>query len=874
MSGTRFTVPLLLLLAVAALGLAPPAASAALTILPGDTTIEVLDRTGQPEVRAGARPDRLLQSFKFTVTDDAPEDAKEVAIDLPAGLGGNPAAVPPCPRRLINTPIGSCPPESRIGTFLAGGESNPVYSVEPAPNQVAVFAAATFLSPISFVAALRPGDLGLSLGAGDFPQSSIFPVREGQIELWGIPADHQEGTAIARKPLLTLPTRCDGPPLAATVRMRTWQNPGRWVSGSGSTGGPLVGCGGLRFDPSLDFSLGAPSADTPSGMRIDTRIPQNEDPDGLATAQVKDVSVLMPAGMTISPGAAASLSLCSDAQFGLGSSSDPTCPPSSRVGSVELDSPALDKPMVGAIYLGAQAPGERFRLFVVAGARGAVVKLAGALRPDPESGRLTASLRDLPQAALERMSLTFDGGPDALLATPLSCGPVTTTATLTPSSASAPVSRAGTVVLVGPGGSACTPPAFAPTLVAGTTKTRPGRPTAFTATVRRQDGEQLPERLSLTLPPGISAALGSVAPCPGPAAAAGTCPPSSRVGKTLAELGPGPSPARVEGNLFLTGPYRRAPFGLALTFRAALGPFDLGTIVLRAALGVDPRSGQVTITTDRLPRVFEGIPIRFQTIGLDLDRPGFIRNPTSCGPARVSAELRSAEGAMARLSTPFALRNCIALPFRPALAMALRGRAGLRAGDKPGLGISARLRAGGANLRSLQLTLPRALGFDQGAPAQICARGEALQGDCPKGSEIGSASARTPLLDGAMKGSIYLAQPPANGLPDLWAKLEGQGIEVNLRGETALEEGRAVTRFGDVPDFPLSSLRLRFAGGERGLLELQASPCGGLVAPARIGGQNGAQVRTPVAVTVRGSCGPERQRGRAGQKTNRGRASK
>jgi hypothetical protein len=851
---------------LALLCVAPVEAGAVLVIEPGTTSLKLLNAAGEPENRAGSHPDRLIQGFKFTDVGGAPESPKEILFELPPGLSGDPSAVPFCSRTEVDTPIGVCPADSQVGVLRYSGEGSetmPVYNVEPAPNEVVSFAAIPFIGPFFFSGRLGPGGQGLSLRVADLENAprSFVKFPQGPLELWGVPADHQEGTSIPRRALLTTPTRCDLPPISATVRMRTWQQPERWLSGTGDTGQQLGGCNELPFDPSLGFALDEHAADAPSGARIDVTVPQDEDPDGRATSQIRDFSVAMPEGMTLSPGGASGLASCSDAQFGLGAAAEPACPPASRVGSIEMSSPSLGKPLLGAVYLGAERQGERFRLLIAASAGGSEVKFAGSLDPDPATGRLTAILPNLPQASFDRMSLHFDGGPGALLATPLRCGPAATSAKFTPYSGTPPVEWTGSVSVTGPGGGACAGPApFAPTFSGGSTSAAAGKPTSFTATVRRKDGEQLPERLTVALPAGMSAALGAVTPCPAAAAAAGTCAAASRVGRTVAELGPGTEPAQIEGDIFLTGPYRHSPFGLALVFKAALGPFELGQLVVRGGLTVDPLSGQVTITTDSLPATFEGLPIRFQEIGLDLDRPGFMRNPTSCAPAAVTATVRSQDGAVSRSSSPFAVRGCVGLPFRPAFSVALTGRDELRKEGRPGLRIAARNPSGDANLRSADVLLPKLLKFDPSGPGEICARRQAVDGACPKDSRIGLASGRTPLLHGEMKGSIYVVQPHGSGPPDLWAKLTGDGIEVNLRGETAVREGHPETKFVDIPDFPLASFALRFAGGKGGLLELKERPCGSLLAPTEMGAQNGARVSIRTRVATQASCGRGRRR--------------
>ncbi len=854
-AGPRAVRLLLVLLAI--LLAAPSMAGADLVFAPQNTTMAVLDAAGHPDNRAGAHPDRLVQSFEFEDTGGAPEHAKDMVIELPPGFAGDLSGTPFCPRAMIADYSGECPLESQVGS-LSG---SPLFNIEPGPDEAASFAIKTFLGPVRAIGRLRPTDQGLSLHLSNIKYSYFSQLDEGTIELWGVPADHQEGTSIPRRPFLTTPTRCDSTPLAVTMRMRTWERQDRWTAITVDSGQPQVGCGELRFGPQLGFSLDSPVADAPTGVRIELTSPANEDPDGLATAQLRDASIVLPQGMTLSPGAAERLRSCSDAQLGLGTAAAPSCPASSRVGTAELVVGSLSKPVTGRVYLGQEQSGDRFRLFIAASAPGSEIKFVASLRTNAATGRLTTQLSDLPQVPLERMTLRFTGGRDALLATPLACGPAPASAEFTPYSGGPTAAWAGAVAVTGIAGAPCAGPApFAPSFSGGSTNARAGRATAFTATVRRQDGEQLPARLSIALPAGVSAALGTVRTCPAAAAARAACPAASRVGTALGELGPGTSPARIGGDIYLTGPYRRAPFGIAIGFKAALGPFDLGTFVVRGAIRVDPLSGRVTVETDPLPTSFEGLPIRFQTLALDLDRPGFMRNPTSCAPTRVAATLRAASGALARPSTPFLLRGCIDLPFRPAFSMALTDRGELHRDGKPGLRISARVPAGDANLRMVEIAFPKLLKFGA-ALRQICARREATEGNCPKGSRVGTAAARSPLLDAPMRGSIYAVQPRGTGSPDLWTRLAGSGLEVSLKSETTAKDGRAVTRLVDLPDFPLATLRMKFASGEQGMLKLEGDPCasrGGLVAPMRIAGQNEARTEIRAGVAVPANCGRER----------------
>jgi hypothetical protein len=832
-----------------------PAAADAFELPPGSTTFQIVDAAGQPDNRAGVHPDRMIQSITFAQTEAEAEDPKDIRIDLPPGFGSDLGAVPTCRRDKFDSLFeDTCSGSAQVGWLLKpDGETTAIWSVEAGPNEPAFFG--TEYPRIKIFTRLRPGDLGLSLELRNLPQGG--PSGTLKIELWGIPADHQEGTSIPRRPLLTTPTRCDGVAPAATVIAHSWQQPDRWITGSGDSGHGLTGCEALPFAPSLAIALGNAGVDAPTGAEIDLTVPQSDAPDGRASSQVKDADILLPAGMTISPGGAVGLVACSDAQLDVGSGDDASCPGAARIGTVDLDVAGLAKPLSGAIYLGQERPGDRFRLFAVADGPGTVVKFVASLRPDPVSGRLTARLHDLPQAALRHLSLRLEGGRDALLATPLACGPAATAASMVPYSGTAPVSWAGSV---GIGGSACATPAFAPSFAGGATDARAGHATAFTATVRRGDGQQLPDRLTLDLPAGMSAAVGQVEPCPPAAIPSGACPESSRLGSAAAELGPGSNPARLRGAVFFTGPYKRAPFGLALAFPARIGPFDLGTLVVRGALRVDTETGQVSAEMDSLPTLFEGMSIRFQTIGLDLDRPGFLRNPTACGPSSVDASLRSVAGASARLSTPFAIQGCVRLPFRPDFSMALSGDE-LRRDGRPDLAVAAKIPAGNANIRSADISFPSVLKLDAARVEAICTRSRALDDRCPKGSRVGSGLARTALLKQPMKGSIYLVQPRGSGSPELWTILSSEGLRVTLKAQTSSGKGGAATKLVDMPDFPLQSFAIHLEGGQHGLFKLKRSPCGarrGLLAPVAVAGQNGVLTNAHERARLQGRCTRDR----------------
>jgi len=824
--------------------------------LGSELRFEFLNKNGEAETRAGAHPDRLIETF--LLAPEQSEDAKELVIDLPPGLSGNADAVPACVRRSFSetsyaNPPEECPEASRVGSFKSGfqGKTFPLYRVEPGPNELAVFGATQFFLPTTLIARLRPADLGMSLSLRDIP-NALF--TGGEIELWGVPADHQQGTELPRRPFLSLPTTCDGSIPAATVNLRSWQEPEVWVRRVVSTGQPLTGCRELAFSPHLDFGIDDRRADVPSGAEASVVMPEDVDPDGTANSMIRGISIALPEGLTVAPSGASRLVACSDADFDLGGQEDPHCPPASRIGSVKLTPSGGGKPLEGSLFIGEEHPGDRFRVLLTAEAPGAEVKLNGSLRVDAKTGRMTVELGDLPEAAFEDLRLRFDGGPRSLLATPLKCGSVTAEATFTPYSGEPDVQSDSSVGIDPSGGGSCAG-RFTPALSAGSTNALAGRSTTFTATIRRRDGEELPKELTIALPPGFSAELGTVEPCGSGAAGAGSCPAASRIGSAVAELGPGGEPARLGGDIYLTDGYRGGPYGVALVFDAAIGPFDLGRLVVRGALRVDRLSGQLSVKMNSLPTSMEGVPLRFQTIGFDLDRPGFMVNPTSCAATQLVASLRSQDGTMASASSPFALHRCVGLPFRPRLSAALGNPGQLHKGGRPSLRLSMRMARAGANLRSVAVRLPAALELKPKELKELCSRRRAETGRCPKESLVGSASARTPLLSKPMKGSVFLVQPAGKGSPDIWASVRGQGLEFELQGRTVVSHGRAQAHFVDLPDFPLRSLDLRLRAGKAGVFELNRRPCGRLLAPATMIGQNEALLTARLRLRVPTRCG-------------------
>lgn len=794
---------------------APSVSSAKFAIVPGSLELRVIDNKGDPDTRVGAHPDRVLVDFELESEGTGPRD---LMFDYGPGLTGSPTATPICPRAVFENE--ECPGVTRVGLFTLdlGGSSfgQPLFNVAPAPNQIAALGSKP-LWQTEFGMSLRPTDYGLSISTTDMAE---FPITAGEVELWGIPADHVGGE---RVPLLTTPTECG--PLSVVFRTRSWEVGAPWLSETAQTV-PFTGCESLPFEPHLDLQLSDPIADSPTGATIDLSMTQHNDPDGQVGSNLEEVRVDLPPGMTVSPGGVEEMEVCRDAQLGVGTESPVTCPLRSRVGTIEISTPQLGETLSGPVFLGEERPGERFRLFVVAEAPGLHFKSVAKLLTDPQTGQLSTVLSNLPQASLSHISLRFDGGPNAVLATPLSCGPASAQAQFTPyGSHEVGDSSSPTDVQARPGSTCPGAPAFSPGLVAGSTQVKAGKNTGFSFTLTRHDGEQLTKKFSAALPSGLNADLTTVDLCPDSAAEAGLCPANSRIGSAAAAVGSGESTAVVSGDVYLTEPYRGAPFGLSIVFDASIGPFQLGALDVRGVLRLDPRTGQLMLETDSLPLIFEGVALRFRTIGIDLDRPGFLFNPTSCKPAQIVSSIHAVDGRVTSVANPFNIRGCEALGFRPKFSLAVEGRSGGRGEGNPKLSIGVRTRRGDANLRRFEVEFPRLLAFHSGGVRAVCARGDAIEGLCPAGSRVGTGIANTPLLDEPLRGPVYLVQPKGNGFPDFWSSLEGMGVEMQLIGESFRRDGRLITELVDLPDVPLSTFTMKMNGGKNGLFSLKGDPC-------------------------------------------------
>lgn len=892
---------------------------------------------GSSEQRAGSHPFQLTTTFVLNQrlerrrgpeegsenADTLPALPKDANFELPPGLIGNPTAVPRCSAAAFNSKTSgltnACPADTAVGvamvTFNEPANRKletltvPVFNLEPAAGEPARFGFfAAGVLPIVLDASLRTGgDYGVTVTSHRIPEvSALLATR---LTFWGAPGDprhdaqrgwscvaggfyrfttdvehplpscaESQGSSGIEAPFLRLPTSCTGP-LAAPMLLRSWLAGASYlppVEPEQQLG--LEGCNRLPFDPGIELEPDVHAASSPSGLAVRLSLPQevSEAPGGLAEADLRDAVVTLPAGVVVNPSSANGLAACAPQQVELNGPEPAHCPDASKIGTVEVDTPLIDHPLAGGIYVAKPHDnpfGSLLAIYVAVDdpQTGVVVKLAGKVTADRQTGRLTTSFSENPQLPFEDFKLHFFGGPRAALATPDTCGPYGATSDLTPWSQNGDAHPSATFqISSGPNGSPCANspgeepnnPAFS----AGTLSPLAGAYSPFVLHLSREDGSQRFATIDTVLPPGLLGKLAGIPYCPEAALAAAaaksgteelaspSCPAASQIGTVNVGAGAGGQPYYVAGKAYLAGRYKGAPLSLAIVTPAVAGPYDLGTVVVRAAIQVDPETTQITAKSDPIPSILEGIPLNVRSIALRMDRPHFTLNPTDCEAMSVTAAAVSVLGQAAQLSNRFQVESCAGLGFKPKLNLRLEGKT--TRGGHPRLQAVLKARPGDANIGKASVNLPHSEFLDQAHIKTVCTRVQFAASACPAGSIYGHARAVTPLLDRALQGPVYL-RSSSHKLPDLVADLNGQ-IHVVLDGRIDSIHGGIRSTFETVPDAPISKFTLTMQGAKKGLLVNSTDLCAKTYrAKAVFTAQSGKAITAHPA--MKSACGKHRR---------------
>ena len=807
--------------------------------------------------QAGAHA-HLTVDFRFTRRAGEPDQPsgqmKDVRIELPPGFLGNPEATPKCSHRDFK--VSACSPLSMVGVealsyFVSPGFEPftvelPVYNLEP-PDGVVAQVGFQFLTVSVIVTMTVRDDGGYNLVSDLSDLSQGFMIERSRMTLWGVPADLQgpgprtfttgqqwgAPSGAPRRAFLTTPAQCDGPVPVSRLRVSSWQHPDEWATAEYHASSAPTGCGELRFAPTLDLRPDSGRAGVPAGFEARLTLPQAPVGAPLATPLVRDAVVTLPEGVAISPSASDGLVGCTDAQAGFGTANEPACPAASKIGTATIETPALPEPLRGGIYLGQPRSmdgpsGEMIRIFVLTRARGVRIKLEGRIRTDPATGRITATFSDNPQQPFSLLTLRFNDGPRAPLTTPRQCGTYTTVAEVASWSGQRATSTSAFAIDRGPDGQPCAPLGFAPSFRAGMVNPAAGTASTFTLTFGRGDGDQDLRDVTIAMPPGLTGTIASADLCANALADAGACPEGARIGTVTVGAGQGAAPFHLPGRAYITEGYGGAPFGLAIVVPALAGPYDLGTVVVRAAVHIDRRDASLRIVADPMPTILQGIPLRIKTVNVAIDRPGFMLNPTSCRERRIDGTLRSAEGAVAQVGSRFQVGGCAALPYRPRLQLRVGGRGRTRGGLTVPLSATLRMAPGQANNRAIAVTLPKTINARLPVINDACTLEQFQAGRCTR--RVGTAVATTPLLRDPLRGPAYFVRNPDRRLPDLMVALRGTGrgagVAIDLVGKVTVPRDLTLrTEFEGIPDVPIDMFRLDLVAGRNGPVGAVASLC-------------------------------------------------
>ncbi len=878
------------------------------------TSVSLSNPDGSIQHRAGAHPDL---HFKFTLPLGS-EMIHNITLALPPGLVGNPPNVPACPTANFQSPVhvsaADCPAESQIG-WAKGKTSRPkngqegegeifsvpMYNLTHGPSVAARFGFIYLNVPVLISVGVRPGDFGITSGSVNTTQTEH--VLETEVALWGVPADPQHDAERVPRgfpkvpfffpissgapllPFLRNPTSCSERPVTFAAEGDSWENQGVLdvvPMSADAQGVPFVieGCEGLPFNPSMSVHPTSSVADTPSGLVVDIDVPQNETPTGRATSDVRKVVTTLPQGMSVSASSASGLEACTRSQIGIGSNEAPSCPDASKIGTVKIKTPALEQELEGSVYLAKQGEnpfGSLLAMYLAVKGPGFYLKLPGKIDADASSGRLTATFSETPQLPFGHLRLELKSGPRAPLATPQSCGTFTTTGVLTPWSGTPDVTSTSSFAI---GGCPAAKP-FAPSFSAGTTAANAGAFSPLAVTVKREDGEQTLAGVKVDLPKGVLAKIASVTPCGEADANAGTCSDASKIGTVSVGAGAGseplyiPEPGKREDPVYLTGPYNGGPFGLSIVTHAEAGPFNLGDVVVRASIRIDPLTAQVSVVSDPLPQIREGIPLRLRTIHVSIGRPGFIFNPTNCAQQHVTGAITSDVGTSASVSSPFAASDCASLKFAPKFAASTAGSATSGRARALGARLSVKLSypnapAGTqANIAKVKVSLPKQLPSRLVTLQKACLAAvfDANPASCPAESVVGHAKVVTPLLSTPLTGPAYFVSHGGEAFPSLVMVLQGSGVTVQLVGKTFISKaGITSTTFDSVPDVPFSTFELELPQGKFSALAVNGSLCAKrLLMPTDYVAQNGVTLHKNTVISASG-CPKAKKAKRAGKK--------
>jgi hypothetical protein len=807
---------------------------------------------------AGHPPDGItsveLNSKENILKQREPEGAlKRLRVDVPPGLAANPEALGKCSFEAFDED--KCPAESQAGeteltVFVAALDATitgQVYNLEPSPGLPLEFGIHVEVPGVANEHILLEGHVDWS---GDYHEyfeinniSKSIPILKSKLIFNGIAGGN----------FLTLPSVCS---TSTTSHVEVESYEGQISRAETHTPVGVEGCGNVPFKPTAEVKAATSASDQPDGATTIVKVPQKAGSTEINTADIKDAHVTLPEGMTLNPPAANGLDACTPAQIAIGSTKPVSCPAASRIGTVTIQTDLPPNSLSGPVYLGNPAGAGKitkppFTVYLDAeSSYGVSVRLQGSATPNPVTGRLEVSFLGNPQLPFSELILTLNGGPRAPLANPLSCGGASTESNFTPYTGG-PAALASTPFTT----TGCASPLpFSLSQSTSSTSSVAGAYASYTFNLQRADGQQYLKELKTILPAGLVGDIPSVPLCGEPAASKGECPETSKIGTAAVTVGAGGEPYPFSGPVYLTGPYNGAPYGLSIPVEAAAGPFDLGRVTTRVALGVDPYTSRI-VASAGIPTIVEGIPLRLKSLSVSVNRSDFLFNPTNCEAMATDSVLTSTFGATQTVSSPFQLTNCSALAFKPSFSANTSALATKKDGDS--LVVSLSQPAHEANIRSVVAQLPLQLPSRLSTLQKACPQAtfEANPAGCPKESKVGTATVKTPVLANPLSGPAYFVSHGGAAFPDLDLILQGNGVTVILVGNTNIRGGITTSTFASIPDVPVSSFSLSLPMATNSVLAAYGNLClKPLLMPTTITAQSGTVFKQSTRISV-SSCG-------------------
>jgi hypothetical protein len=779
-------------------------------------------RAAPDDPRAGAHSNFTLS---FNVSNPG-DHLKDLTVDLPTGLLGNPMATTQCTEAQLNAD--ACPADSQVGTTTTNVTVDPlglplsvpgtVYNVQPpagAPAQLGLVLRPVLglLGKIYVDVRIRvrdESDYGLQTVINNLPRSQAsLTINITSLSLT------LDGALPNGRSFMVNPTSCA--PATTKITADSYAS-SRPVTATGSF--TPTDCGGEPFQPGMQIGIDQPTPDTITPHSIG--LTQPEDVNGRAVSHVRKAVVRLPAGTSFNPSIAPTLALCSSTQFGGQGDPNVRCPAASLVGHVAFDNPLLGT-VPGDVYFGRE-PGNPYMLYIIGRKSGVTVKIKAVVDPDNDTGQITTTFDDLPQVPFTKFNLTFNGGPRGVLVTPPSCGTYTGSITATPYSGGAAQTPTTQFQISDDQRGGCFP-REAPTVSGDVDNHKAlASPTLDLDVVRPADSRR-PAKLDVALPSGLLGKINSIPQCSGSDGNAGTCASNTQIGTVTVQAGSGPLPISLRGNVYLGTGTSTAVARIWLDIPVRVGPIDLGVFTLGNLLTLGRTDGRVHVNAS-IPAAFKGFPLGLRELKLTIDRKGFLQNPSGCDPRSFDVTATAYDGTTGSGSGPFQARACDELKFAPKVYTSVEDPKVKAANSQPPFETEIVPRATDAALQHVQVLVSAAMQPNPAALAEgLCPPAQLAAEQCPPGSLIGTASATTPLLKDTLRGNVYLSDvgtpaPDEEGveLPYASVFLKAPGVDLRLDGQLRLSPnaGRLQADFDGLPDVPLTDFKLSFYGARTG----------------------------------------------------------